>query len=123
MPILLVNDDGSAAANYDCFKDYVDGGRKLARSRLFIYTLPTSSVAEAAVHFGLQGPLLYLWSEENAVETLVKSAKAMIAEQQAERMLIYNLCKEWSWCVLVDSTDTHTSDYGELFLKMKAGLK
>jgi len=44
------------------FLDYVQAGRKLGRGSLFIYTLPSSPLAEAAIHFGLQGPVLYIGS-------------------------------------------------------------
>ena len=60
--ILGTNPDGALASNLAYFQDYAEHGRKLGRGNLFIYTLPTSPLAEAAIHFGLQGPLLYLFS-------------------------------------------------------------
>ncbi len=96
---------GCAQANHDYFKDYIDGGRTLARANLFIYTLPSSPVAEAAVHFGLQGPLLYQRAQEGGVATMLKSAARMLAERQAGRMLIYHLKDEAGCCILLESGD------------------
>lgn len=96
---------GSAEANRDYFKDYIDGGRILARANLFIYTLPSSPMAEASVHFGLQGPLLYLRPSGGGLAVLLKTAGRMLAERQAERMLIYHMKKDAGRCVLLESGD------------------
>lgn len=58
--LLLAGPDGATAANLAYFRDYVAAGRVLGRGNLFIYTLPTSPGAEAAIGYGLGGPLLYL---------------------------------------------------------------
>jgi len=49
----------STSANQAYFEDYAGHGRQLARANLFIYTLPTGSLAEIAIHFKLDGPLFY----------------------------------------------------------------
>ncbi len=54
------NASGSLEANRAYFSDYLQAGRVLARGNLFIYTLPSSPLAETAIHFGLQGPLMYV---------------------------------------------------------------
>ncbi|MEN7972736.1 MAG: hypothetical protein ABFR47_02755 [Verrucomicrobiota bacterium] len=96
---------GCEQANLAYFRDYVEGGRTLARANLFIYTLPSSPLAEAAVHFGLQGPLTYLRGEEPSAESLIVHAKRMIAEGQAEYMMVYELTGELDRCLVVGSTD------------------
>lgn len=58
--------EGAVQANKDYFQDYVESGRKIGRGNLFIYTLASSPLAEAAIHFGLQGPLLYVSANEGA---------------------------------------------------------
>ena len=92
---------GCEQADLAYFRDYVEGGRTLARANLFIYTLPSSPLAEAAVHFGLQGPLVYLRGEEPKAESLIAPARRMIAEGQAEYMVIYELSEELARCLVV----------------------
>lgn len=58
--LLGTNVEGCLTANRTYFNDYLEGGRALARANLFVYTLPSSPLAEVAIHFGLQGPLLYI---------------------------------------------------------------
>ncbi len=59
MSILRMNETGSNDSNLKYFKDYIESGRTLARGNLFIYTLPTSPLAEAAVIFGIKGNIVY----------------------------------------------------------------
>lgn len=103
--LLATNLHGCAESNLNYFKDYIEGGRTLARANLFIYTLPSSPIAEAAVHFGLQGPLLYQRSSRGGTEGLLSTAQRMIQEGQAEKMLIYYLTETTGCCALIDSTD------------------
>ena len=58
--LLGTNAAGCLEANRAYFQDYLAGGRTLARGNLFIYTLPSSPLAETAIHFGLAGPMLYV---------------------------------------------------------------
>ncbi|MEN8255173.1 MAG: hypothetical protein ABFR33_06850 [Verrucomicrobiota bacterium] len=96
---------GCEQANLDYFRDYVESGRTLARANLFIYTLPSSPLAEAAVHFGLQGPLTYLRSEQPTAESLIVHAKRMIAEGQAKYMMLYELTGKRDCCHVVGPMD------------------
>ncbi len=57
--ILGTNSNGALESNLIYFNDYIANGRTLARGNLFIYTLPSSFLAEAAIYFGLTGKLLY----------------------------------------------------------------
>ena len=58
--ILGTNSDGCLQSNLDFFEDFVRNGRTLGRANLFVYTLPSIPVAEAAIYFKCQGPLLYM---------------------------------------------------------------
>lgn len=60
MGLIGTNRAGSLEANRLYFSDYLQAGRVLARGNLFVYTLPSSPLAEAAIHFGFQGPMLYM---------------------------------------------------------------
>jgi hypothetical protein len=60
--LIGTGDVGTLAANLAYYRDFCDHGKVLGRSNLFIYTLPTSALAEAAIHFRLNGPLLFLAS-------------------------------------------------------------
>ena len=92
---------GCEQANFNYFEDYMEGGRTMARANLFIYTLPSSPLAEAAVHFGLQGPLLYLRNQDESVGSLLTAAQRMIDEGQAERMLVYELTDDLAQCHVI----------------------
>lgn len=63
--IIGSNASGSLSSDIAYFTDYVESGKKTSRGNLFIYTLPTSPLAEAAIHFGLAGPLLYVTGTGN----------------------------------------------------------
>lgn len=87
MGIIGTNTDGSLQSDIDYFKDYVDCGRKLSRGNLFIYTLPTSPLAEAAIHFGLQGPLLYITSGCLDVPLIIRTAEEMMLLNETQSVL------------------------------------
>ena len=103
--LLGTDEYGCEQANFSYFRDYVEGGRTMARANLFIYTLPSSPLAEAAVHFGLQGPLFYLRNQDASIESLLATAKRMIAEGQAEMMLVYELGSELDRCYVIGSAE------------------
>ena len=63
--IVGTSEDGSLHSNEKYFRDYIDEGRNLARGTLFIYTLPSSPLAEAAICFGLSGPMMYIGVRED----------------------------------------------------------
>ena len=78
--------DGSLPTDLAYFKDYVDCGRTLGRGNLFIYTLPSSPLGEAAIHFGLAGPLLYV-SSGASLASAARIAEEMLELGEAETML------------------------------------
>ncbi len=79
--------DGSLTSNLDYFRDYVSCGRTLGRGNLFIYTLPSSPLAEASIHFGLQGPLLYMRHADDPETKMLEQAESMIRGNDARAML------------------------------------
>lgn len=69
--------DGALKGNLEFFRDYVQSGRKLARGNLFVHTLPTSSLAEAAITFGLKGPVFHLAAGNPKLNLLVERGEAL----------------------------------------------
>lgn len=73
--LLLAHPTGCLAANRAYWQDYLDAGRQMARGNLFVYTLPSSPLAEAAIHFGFQGPLLFIGGPGSAAELMQTAAR------------------------------------------------
>ncbi len=87
MGIIGTNASGSLSSDIRYFRDYVETGRTTARGNLFIYTLPSSPLGETAIHFGLQGPLLYMAGAENPLMMIIDAAAEMIALDEVPSML------------------------------------
>ncbi|HUI45026.1 MAG TPA: hypothetical protein VL122_03395 [Nitrospirota bacterium] len=85
--IIGTNTEGSLQADLAYFRDYVGSGRTLSRGNLFIYTLPSSPVGEAAIHFGFLGPLLYARGLDNSLVTVLDIAEEMITAKETSIML------------------------------------
>lgn len=81
------NDYGCAKADWLYFNDYLKNGRKLGRGNYFIYTLPSSPLAEAAIHFVLKGPLLYASSMELPLKDALSTAGGILESNEADSML------------------------------------
>ena len=86
--ILGTNASGSLQSDIRYFTDYLNGGRTLSRGNLFIYTLPSSPLGEAAIHFGLQGPLLYVANPDNSLPSVMAMASDMILLDETTAMLV-----------------------------------
>ena len=86
--IVGTNAEGSLQSDKEYFRDYLEGGRTLSRGNLFIYTLPSSPIGEAAIHFGLLGPLIYASSEGNALTAVLDMAADMLLANEAPVMLV-----------------------------------
>lgn len=89
--LLGANSCGCVAANHVYFKDYLEGGRALARANLFVYTLPSSPLAEVAIHFGLQGPVLYIGfsgSRNEQLLGLIETGAGLLHEGSVDGMLL-----------------------------------
>jgi 3-oxoacyl-[acyl-carrier-protein] synthase II len=84
------------------FRDYLDGGRRLARGALFIYTLPSSPLGEAAIHFGLKGPLLHVSVPESGLSSAVSMAADMVSFDGIPMMLACLADEQESICLVVE---------------------
>jgi 3-oxoacyl-[acyl-carrier-protein] synthase II len=85
--IIGTNPLGCLETDSNYFKDYLDSNRTLSRGNLFIYTLPTSPLGEAAIRFGLQGPVLYIAAAENSLLSVVDMAVEMILLDETSAIL------------------------------------
>ena len=103
--VLMTGPDGCLAANERYFRDYVESGRKLARGNLFIYTLPTSPAAEAAIHFGLGGPTLYLRSSLSGIAAAVAATERMARYGGTCAMLLVTATEEAALAIVVDTRE------------------
>lgn len=107
--IIGTNKLGALCSNILYFKDYVENGRTLTRGNLFIYTLPTSPLAEASIHFGCQGPLLHVSYSQEQIPSLLNSAKDMILCKEAASMLAIMCDEDEGICFALD----HQEDFEE----------
>lgn len=85
--IVGTNGAGSLRSDIEYFRDYLDSGRTLSRGNLFIYTLPSSPLGEAAIHFGLLGPLLYVAGTANSLSMALDAARDMLLAGESPIML------------------------------------
>lgn len=103
--ILGSNRDGCLDSNVEYFKDYVDCGRTLSRGNLFIYTLPSSPLAEAAIHLGLTGPTLYIAGPQPDAATIFRTAARMVAQGDADAMLAVQSNETEAACFVIAEYD------------------
>ena len=88
--MLGTNPSGALEASLAYFNDYVANGRTLARGNLFIYTLASSPLAEAAIHFGLTGKLMYLGFAKNIKKESLKYALHMQKNDIGKTIILVN---------------------------------
>jgi len=99
--IIGTNKEGAFFSNLAYYKDYILGGQVLGRANLFIYTLPSSPLAESAINFRLTGPLLYMYPEGSGKNGIIEFSKNLIKLKQAEGMLVVNWSKNRADCILI----------------------
>jgi 3-oxoacyl-(acyl-carrier-protein) synthase len=85
--IIGTNSEGSLGTDIEYFKDYIEAGRTVSRGNLFIYTLPSSPLGEASIHFGFAGPLLYAAGKKNSIGMILDMAEEIILAQEATAMV------------------------------------
>lgn len=140
--IIATSCAGSLKSDIDYFKDFFENGRTLSRANLFIYTLPSSAPGEAAIHFGLTGPLLYGTGATDSLTKFLDMAAEIVGAGEADRMLVGNVAgdeilyfvidskeEETALCSLADAQSivSTTQDISEIlrqlsFLKVKKGI-
>ena len=102
MGIIGTNSNGSLQADIDYFRDYIDSGRKLSRGNLFLYTLSSSPLGEAAIHFGLQGPVFYMSSGHASLTAVLRTASEMLMLGETQSVLAgMNTEDEAAYIVLI----------------------
>ena len=102
--ILGTSTSGALEANLAYFNDYIDNGRNLARGNLFIYTLPSSFLAEAAIHFGLTGKLLYLGFTTNTETKSLKYALNMLKTEIHKTIILVNAGPKAATCYILQKS-------------------
>ena len=78
--------DGVMAVNREYFADYVANGRVMGRGNLFIYTTPSSPVAEASILLGIRGPMVCVDADTSPCAELLRTAAELLCADQAEAM-------------------------------------
>ncbi len=101
--LVATNGTGCLRANEAYFRDYVDCGRRLGRGNLFIYTLPSSPAAEAAIHFGFQGPLVYATRDGDFERTALDLAAGMVEGGEARSMLVVSADETAGACWVLEA--------------------
>ena len=100
--------EGCLIADQKYFHDYVTSGRSLGRGSLFIYTLPSSTLGEAAIAPGLTGPGMHIQAERDPLGTLAREAAQFVADSEAKAMLTIWSDATSAVCLAIDgapSTD------------------
>jgi hypothetical protein len=120
--IVGTNSDGCLQSNLAFFDDYVKNGRTLGRANLFVYTLPSIPVAEAAIHFKCQGPLLYLGFPGSPVASLLREADRMIQRGEAEAMVAVRASEQDAQCFILRRGDEAATE-PLLTLEQVAGME
>lgn len=87
MGLIATNAEGPINSDIDYFRDYIESGRKLSRGNLFLYTLPSSPLGEAAIHFGLQGPVFYMSSGNASLPEVLRTASEMLMLGETQSVL------------------------------------
>ena len=76
IPLLISSDSGFSHSDIDYFQDFVKYKETAGRANLFVYTLPTSPLADASVYFGLTGGIAYIEaSARSAWNALVENVE------------------------------------------------
>ncbi len=90
-------------ANQNYFSDYAEYGRRMGRANLFIYTLPTSPLAEIAIHFKLPGPLFYTSPLSNTGSHLLRTADGLLAGEELSGILALWMEKDFTAALLLNA--------------------
>ena len=98
--ILAAGFDEVMAVNKEYFTDYVAGGRVMGRGNLFIYTTPSSLLAEASILLGLAGPMASVEADAAPCAELLRSAAETIRGGQAEAVACLWQDSETTLCLL-----------------------
>ncbi len=101
MALLASGYEPTLQINGEFYRDYLESGRTLGRGNLFIYTLPTASIAEVSIHFGLTGPSLFIEADIAPFERLNTAASQMIENKEAETATLFWQDEQYTFCVII----------------------
>ncbi|HEY5503762.1 MAG TPA: beta-ketoacyl synthase N-terminal-like domain-containing protein [Sedimentisphaerales bacterium] len=107
--IIGTSREGSLKSDVDYFRDFMENGRTLSLANLFIYTLPSSALGEAAIHFGLTGPLLFATGVADSFAEVLDMATEIIVAREAGRMLVGRIEDEEALYLVIDGKQTDNS--------------
>lgn len=109
--LIGTNVAGCVEDNEAYFRDYLEGGRTLARGNLFIYTLPSSPLAETAIHFGLTGPMLYVGFPGGGLKELLETAAGLLGDGKLGGMLAVRAEDEAAMGFLLERAEDPGGDF------------
>lgn len=78
----------STMENRAYFNDYAVNGRFLGRSQLFIGTLPTTPLCEAAICLNLHGPVFYFHSDGGIASVLAEAESLLSSQSPRDALLL-----------------------------------
>jgi hypothetical protein len=102
--IIGSNQAGALDSNRKFFADYVNADRKSARSNLFVYTLPTTPLAEAALFCGFTGPVWHMVQPSGGAGRLLEEAGIFAVQDDIEAMLAVVSDSNEAACFVVQKT-------------------
>lgn len=104
IPVFFYNPEGTLHSDLHYYSDFIKFNQTAGRANLFIYTLPTSPLGEASVHFGLTGGISYI-SSETPLKTICEN--------------VIDSCDDYSEGVLIGIGDYNDNDSNALFIYLK----
>jgi hypothetical protein len=93
----------STIENRTYFTDYAVNGRFLSRSQLFIGTLPTTPLCEAAICLNLHGPIFYFHSD-GTLNSVLAEAESLLSDKSATKALLLGISSGTLLALLLDQT-------------------
>ncbi len=93
------NGSGCASANAAYWRDYTENGRELGRASLFVPTLPSIPVCEAAITLKIHGPAMYFRTAPDTDVLAEYLRDRFESEPQLDRILVAEVELE-SVCIL-----------------------
>lgn len=100
--IVGFNQQGALDSNQAFFTDYVNAGRNSARSNLFVYTLPTTPVAEVALFCGFTGPVWYMYQPFGGAGQLMEEA-ACVLKDDVDAVLVICADSQEALCFVMQN--------------------
>jgi hypothetical protein len=99
--ILGTNTEGCLQSNLAFFRDFVENGRRRGRANLFVNTLPSIPVAQAAIYFKFRGPLLYMTFPQEQVRSLLSQSDGIILRGESPAMLVVSASEQDALCFVM----------------------